>query len=164
MSFCHQILDQFLQFCGCLVVWELLLVLNVFVAYFEPIITSCMIMSSLPSNSLRSETPTKQHWEGTGNVHYQCTACQSAATVRICLVRTRICDSVNHQKHVVFLQWNYHMWTSRSLLRINWRGPCGWTWTMPRFSKSWTWRTLKRPSPPIRDSRYKCWCSCWFWD
>lgn len=34
-------------------------------AYFEPIITSCMmmmIMSSLPSNSRRSGTPTKQHW------------------------------------------------------------------------------------------------------
>lgn len=39
-----------------------------------PIITSCMIMSSLLSNDLKSEAPTKQQWEGTANVHYQCAA------------------------------------------------------------------------------------------
>lgn len=32
-------------------------------------------------------------------------------------------------------------------------------WTTPRFSKSLIWMTLRRPSQPIRDSRYWAWCS-----
>lgn len=36
-------------------VWESLLFLDVFVAYFTPIITSCRIMSSLPSSGLEGK-------------------------------------------------------------------------------------------------------------